>query len=112
MSKKEVNIDWDYVGEQLKKGCSGSSIASSLGIHDNTLYLRCKKDLKVEFVTYAQQKKSEGNDILNTKQFDVAMEGNVSMLIWLGKQRLGQKEKSENEIVFKEVEVIEPNDGS
>lgn len=45
---------------------------------------------------------------LEEKQYEVAMEGNVQMLIWLGKQHLGQtdKEKEHNvrpidEICFK-----------
>ena len=34
---------------------------------------------------------------LREKQYDVAMSGNVSMLIWLGKQVLGQSDKQEVE---------------
>ena len=30
---------------------------------------------------------------LREKQWEVAMEGNVQMLIWLGKQHLGQSDK-------------------
>ena len=33
--------------------------------------------------------------MLRQKQFEIAMTGNVSMLIWLGKQRLGQIDKQE-----------------
>ena len=32
---------------------------------------------------------------LREKQWEVAMEGNVQMLIWLGKQYLGQKDTPE-----------------
>ncbi len=32
---------------------------------------------------------------LKRKQIDVALQGNVVMLIWLGKQYLGQAEKTE-----------------
>ena len=32
---------------------------------------------------------------LRKKQFEMAMDGNVQMLIWLGKQYLGQKDKPE-----------------
>ena len=31
---------------------------------------------------------------LEDRQWEVAMDGNVQMLIWLGKQYLGQSEKS------------------
>ena len=30
---------------------------------------------------------------IKRKQFELAMQGNVQMLIWLGKQHLGQKDK-------------------
>jgi hypothetical protein len=32
------------------------------------------------------------------KQFDVAMSGNVALLIWLGKQHLNQSDKQEQSI--------------
>lgn len=37
----------------------------------------------------------ECNASLRRKQYQVAMRGNVTMLIWLDKQRLGGKDKSE-----------------
>ena len=43
---------------------------------------------------------------LKKKQFDMAMKGNVPMLIWLGKQYLGQMDKQEVEH-FRPIEEIE-----
>ena len=37
-------------------------------------------------------KEKKKNDLKN-KQWEVAMDGNVQMLIWLGKQHLGQCDK-------------------
>lgn len=34
---------------------------------------------------------------LFAKQYEIAMEGNVTLLIWLGKQYLGQTDKIDNE---------------
>ena len=34
---------------------------------------------------------------LENRQWEVAMDGNVQMLIWLGKQELGQSDKQEIE---------------
>ena len=42
------------------------------------------KDFKIEQLTALRQ-----------KQFEMAMDGDVRMLIWLGKQYLGQSEKPE-----------------
>ena len=93
MSKTKVKIDWKQVENLLMAGCSGVEIAASLGIHENTLYKRCKYDLKVEFVAFSQQKKAKGDCLLKAKQFESAIKDkNIPMQIWLGKQRLGQKE--------------------
>ena len=38
--------------------------------------------------------KADGKIRLRKKQFDVAMKGNTTMLIWLGKQILGQNDQN------------------
>ena len=90
-------IDWDTVGKLLEAGCSGESIATQLGIHRTTLYNRCKNDTGLTFSTFSQQKKMLGDNLLRAKQYQTAMSGNVTMQIWLGKQRLGQTDKLEHQ---------------
>ena len=47
-------------------------------------------------MTFKAQKRASGESLLLQKQFESAIEDkNISMLIWLGKQRLGQSDKSE-----------------
>jgi hypothetical protein len=70
-------------------------IAGLLGIHPNTLYEACKEKYNLSFSEYSAQKKAEGKELLRAKQFQVAMEGDKTMLVWLGKQHLGQKDKSD-----------------
>ena len=99
MSATPAHIDWDAVAEYLMAGCSGVEVAAQLGIHENTLYQRCKTDLGVEFVAFKQEKQASGDSILKKVQFEAAIKDkDRSMLIWLGKQRLGQKEKGEQDI--------------
>jgi len=94
---KLIEIDWKQVGAMLEAECSGEQIAGKLGIHANTLYQRCKKELNLDFVTFKAQKQASGETLLKVKQFESAVKDkDRSMLIWLGKQRLGQKDKSEN----------------
>lgn len=93
--RTQATIDWDTVGKLLEAGCSGESIAAQLGIHRTTLYNRCKADLGLTFSTFSQQKKMLGDNLLRAKQYQTAMSGNVTMQIWLGKQRLGQTDKTE-----------------
>jgi len=99
MSKTKVKIDWKQVEDLLMADCSGVQIAARLGIHENTLYKRCKDDLKVEFVAFSQQKKAKGDCLLKVKQYESAVKDkNIPMQIWLGKQRLGQKDKTDLEV--------------
>jgi len=95
MSRKKIEIDWQKVAEYLHAQCSGSAIASILGIHENTLYDRCRIDNNVEFMTFSAKKKSEGKELLRKNMFDIAMKGNVVMNIFLSKQYLGFADKTE-----------------
>lgn len=88
-------IDWPVVDDYLRAGCTGTGIAGVLGICEDTLYRACVRDHKMTFSAYSQQKRSEGDDMLRKKQFDVAMKGDCTMIIWLGKQRLEQRDKQE-----------------
>ena len=38
--------------------------------------------------------KAQSNISLRRKQYQIAMKGNITMLVWLGKQNLGQTERS------------------
>lgn len=93
--RTQATIDWDTVGKLLEAGCSGESIAAQFGVHRTTLYNRCKADMGVTFSALSQQKKMLGDNLLRAKQYQTAMSGNTTMLIWLGKQRLGQSDKNE-----------------
>jgi hypothetical protein len=44
----------------------------------------------------------KGRVALRSKQFELALAGNPTMLIWLGKQVLGQRDKIDQEIGNKE----------
>lgn len=95
MARPKANINWDEVGKMLEAGCSGVGIAASIGVDEGTLRKRCEKDLKCSFSEFAQQKKSKGDDLLRAKQFALAMKGDKTLLIWLGKQRLGQTDRQD-----------------
>lgn len=105
-------IDWDKVGKLLEAGATAVGIASTIGITEDTLYNRCKSDHKLDFSAFSQQKKAKGDELLRVAQFNTAMKGNVTMQIWLGKQRLGQSDKLESKqevttVTFREVDAID-----
>lgn len=87
-----ISIDWKKVDQLLISGCRGTEVASFLGIHKDTLYDRCVKEKNMSFSDYSAQKRQKGDSLLKHKQFQIGMEGNTTMLVWLGKQRLKQKE--------------------
>ena len=82
----------------MQAQCNGAAIARLLGVDPETLYRRCQQDHKVDFGEYSAQKKASGQELLRRKQFDTAMAGDKTMLIWLGKQYLGQTDKNETTI--------------
>lgn len=90
-----LQIDWTVVDDHLRSHCDGVGIAGILGVSPMTLYRAVKKKFGVNFEAYQQQKRSEGKELLRHKQFQAAMSGDRSMLIWLGKQYLGQSDKTE-----------------
>ena len=89
-------IDWKAVDRLLQAGCTGVQIAARQGIHPNTLYERCSQEHKCDFSDYSRQRKEAGDTMLHEQQFAAAMKGNITMQIWLGKQRLGQKDKHDH----------------
>jgi hypothetical protein len=90
--RPQIPIDWTLVDRWLEANCTGTEVAGMLGIHPDTLYNRCRQDKGVTFTIYSNEKKSKGDGQLKIKQYSEAMGGDRGMLIWLGKQRLGQKE--------------------
>lgn len=96
-TKPEKYINWHSVDEYLEAGCTGTEISSMLGICSDTLYLRCQKEKEMGFSAYAQQKRAAGDAILRKSQYDEAIGGDRALLIWLGKQRLAQKDNPDQD---------------
>ncbi len=105
--RPKTEINWDMVDDLLEAGCSGVQIAGFLGMHPSAFYERCKKDKNVQFAQYSQHKSSKGEALLTKAQYDKALGridfGDNTLLIWLGKTRLKQKEH-EDQVIAKEVE--------
>ncbi len=94
--RKPATIEWDTVDKLLIAGCPGTEIASHIGVHPDTLYHHCEEEKKTHFSAYSQQKREKGNNLIRVAQFDEAvMKRDRGMLIWLGKNRLGQSDKEE-----------------
>lgn len=94
MSRTEVPIDWIKADELMMAGCPGTEVAAFLGIHYRTFYRRVEQKYNVEYATYAAEKKSKGEALIRAAQYSKALglsdKGDNTLLIWLGKTRLGQ----------------------
>jgi len=88
-----VTIDWKLVDRLLESGNDGVRVASHLGIHPETFYRRCKQDNGTGFAEYLAIKRKRGESLIIAKQFELAMKGDKTMLIWVGKQLCDQREK-------------------
>lgn len=62
---------------------------------NKTLEKWCKRTYKQNFSEIFRVKKGNGKISLRRKQFELAMSGNPTMLIWLGRNMLGQTDKIE-----------------
>ena len=82
----------------LQAGCTGTEVASTLGISADTLYRACEKHNKIGFADYSAQKKAVGCKQLKLARHERALEGDNTMLIWLSKQRLGETDKNNLDI--------------
>jgi hypothetical protein len=95
MSREKTKIDWVFVDNKLANFWVGTEIAACLGITEDTLYNRVKETFNLDFSVYRAQKRAKGEGTLRELQLKAAQDGNVTMLIWLGKQYLGQSDKQD-----------------
>lgn len=93
MSRPEKPINWQRVDELLEAGCLGTEIAACFDVHPITFYERVTKRYGTSFTNYAAEKKACGDTLLREAQFKKATKKlDNGMLVWLGKQRLHQRE--------------------
>lgn len=97
MSRPEKLIDWEKVDKLLIAGCMGTEIAPHFDMHVQTFYNKVLEQYKMCFTEYSALKRQQGDSILRAKQYEKAMKLDNTMLIWLGKNRLGQKETLERD---------------
>jgi hypothetical protein len=110
VGRPKLDIDAEQVKRLARLHCTMQEMADFFGCHRDTLHNNFSAEI--------DKGRSEGNISLRRKQWQMAVEkGNVVMLIWLGKQMLGQRNEileSDNnaplpiyDIVEDKTEVIE-----
>ena len=87
MGRPLKEIDERQVRELASIQCTMEEIAAVCGCHIDTLRDR--------FSNIIKDAREEGKASLRRMQYLKAKEGNATMLIWLGKQLLDQRDKQE-----------------
>lgn len=102
--RKEINF---AVFEGLCRiQCTEVEIASVLQVDIDTLNARLKENYGETFSEVYKKHSAPGKISLRRAQFKAAENGNSTMLVWLGKQYLGQKDKHELEVSDKRQNVL------
>lgn len=93
--RPRIELDFKTIDKLCAIQCTGEEIASVLDIDYDTLNRRLKQDTGMSFTEYFIKKSGNGKASLRRRQFELAANGNVTMLVWLGKQYLSQSDKSD-----------------
>ena len=88
---KKYNIDTEQVEKLASFGCTNIEIGSFFG---------CSPDLlEKSYSEFLTKGRDKGKIRLRQLQWKAAEAGSHTMLIWLGKQILGQSDKQELELI-------------
>lgn len=93
MPRTKIPLDKSEIEKWARAGSNLSEIAARLGVSTRTLDRRLQSKEYRDLIPKAH---AELRLSLRTKQVQIALAGNVTMLIWLGKQLLGQQDKLEH----------------
>jgi len=97
MGRPEKSVDYKILAELCHIQCTGLECASVLGMDYASLERHVRKETGKTFSEYWEEKAAGGRKSLRRKQWDVAQSGDKTLLIWLGKQYLGQTDKRQIE---------------
>jgi hypothetical protein len=87
MARPQFEIDWTAVERYAVLQYTQEDIAKLIGVS----LRRLTADKK--FSPIYKKAHQFGKNSIRAKQYEVAMKGNTTMLIWLGKQYLGQTDQ-------------------
>ncbi len=96
MGRPKIEVDLEMVESLARVGCTDEEIAREIGICVASLRNRKKEQ---DFLAALKKGRNGAMISIRRAQFIAGVEnGNVTMLIWLGKQMLGQRDRHEVEV--------------
>lgn len=116
--RPEIDFDWLRLNKLCQYPLSQDDIAECMGMSKDTIARRILEMFDMSFAAYHNKKKARMRKTLMAWQFKAARTGNITMLIWLGKQYLEQKDQveskstTEQKIIWKVNWADESDDGN
>jgi len=95
MARPRKELNWNELDKLCAIHATRKEIADWFEVSEDTIERRCQEEFGISFASYYDQKAVNGKMSLRRKQYEQAMGGNTTMLLWLGKQYLGQSDKQE-----------------
>lgn len=96
MSK--LDLDPELIRKLAQIQCTHAEIAQVVGCSES--------HIDKKYGPQIAEWREAGKASLRRKQWEKAMDGNIVMLIWLGKQYLGQSDRTISDSTFEPIEII------
>jgi hypothetical protein len=93
--RPKLPFDIEQFEELCKIQCLEEEIAAVMKMSVDTLDRNCKSIYNKCFADVFAEKRKDGKSSLRRKQYLKAINGDTTMLIWLGKNMLDQKDRQE-----------------
>lgn len=110
MGRPTIEIDWEQFEKLCQIHCTREEIAGVLKCSEDTIERRVKEKFGKTFAAVFKEMSALGRVSLRRKQFEMAASGDRTMLVWLGKQVLGQVDNIEHRLKREEEAVKELTD--
>lgn len=95
MGRPPKEIDFKILDQLCMIQCTEAEIAAVFECNIDTLEARIHEKFGVTFSEYFEEKKGLGRISLRRRQYKRMMDGSDALLIFMGKNYLGQADKSE-----------------
>lgn len=92
MARPKKQIDKNQFESLCALQCTKDEICGFFELTDKTLDRWCKETYRKSFSDIFAEKRGVGKISLRRAQYETALRGNATMLVWLGKQWLKQRE--------------------
>lgn len=93
--RPSININWDEFEKLCEIQCTLTEISGWFRCSEDTIERAVEKKYGIKFAEAFEQKRGKGKIAIRRAQVQKALNGDTTMLIWLGKNGLGQTDKQE-----------------